>query len=178
MTLPGWNSAESAGFWSTFHFWASIVSLFFLGATEVLSHRYSDRHDELIKAEREAVDRHHAEEAANLRAQIDQTRKQVADDHSLKNRIRALFNSVDPQIVRKIDAGETDLTIRMPEETVKELDEFTKEAGEHPLLREDITGREWGESDTINNGSLGPQGSGFRQVEVRIKVFPELRKSP
>jgi hypothetical protein len=46
--IPGWDSIAGAGWWSTFYFWASIISLIGLGTSEVASHRYSERKDELV----------------------------------------------------------------------------------------------------------------------------------
>jgi len=48
---PGWDSVASAGWWSGFFFWASIISLLLLGVNEVVSHRYSERKDELAAEE-------------------------------------------------------------------------------------------------------------------------------
>ena len=46
--LPGWNSIESTGWWSNVHFWFGIGCLLLLGVTEVLSHYYAERRDELV----------------------------------------------------------------------------------------------------------------------------------
>lgn len=46
--LPGWDSADSAGFWSNFWFWVGIVCLFVVGAAEIVSHIYGLRKDGLI----------------------------------------------------------------------------------------------------------------------------------
>jgi hypothetical protein len=45
---PGWDSVDSAGFWSNFWFWVAIVSLFAVGASAVISHVYGLRKDELV----------------------------------------------------------------------------------------------------------------------------------
>jgi hypothetical protein len=45
---PGWESADSAGFWSHFWFWVGIVCLFVVGASEIISHIYVLRKDELM----------------------------------------------------------------------------------------------------------------------------------
>jgi hypothetical protein len=45
---PGWESVDSAGFWSHFWFWVGIVCLFAVGASAVVSHIYELRKDELI----------------------------------------------------------------------------------------------------------------------------------
>ncbi|MES2253694.1 MAG: hypothetical protein V4559_01490 [Pseudomonadota bacterium] len=78
---PGWNTAESAGWWSGFYFWFGIVALFVLGITEVISHRYGLRKDELFAiAERvtatqratheQEVEKQHSEEVARLHAKL------------------------------------------------------------------------------------------------------------
>jgi hypothetical protein len=60
---PGWNSIDTTAFWSSFYFWAGIVSLALLAATEVLSHRYGSRHDELVRSANES-------EVNTLKAQL------------------------------------------------------------------------------------------------------------
>jgi hypothetical protein len=45
---PGWDSVDSAGFWSHFWFWVGIVCLFAVGASEIISHIYGLRKDQLI----------------------------------------------------------------------------------------------------------------------------------
>ncbi len=45
---PGWNSVDSAGFWSHFWFWVGIVCLFAVGVSEIISHIYGLRKDELM----------------------------------------------------------------------------------------------------------------------------------
>jgi hypothetical protein len=45
---PGWDSVNSAGFWSHFWFWVGIVCLFVVGASAVISHIYELRKDELM----------------------------------------------------------------------------------------------------------------------------------
>lgn len=45
---PGWDSIEWSDFWNTFYFWAGIFCLFFLGASEVVSHYYGERHSDLV----------------------------------------------------------------------------------------------------------------------------------
>jgi hypothetical protein len=45
---PGWNSVESAGFWSHFWFWVGIVCLFAVGASVIIAHIYGLRKDELV----------------------------------------------------------------------------------------------------------------------------------
>ena len=45
---PGWNSADSVGFWSHFWFWFGIACLFVAGACQVISHIYKLRKDALV----------------------------------------------------------------------------------------------------------------------------------
>jgi hypothetical protein len=47
--VPGWESIQATGWWSGFFFWASIVSLIGLGISEVASHRFAERKDELVE---------------------------------------------------------------------------------------------------------------------------------
>ena len=79
--LPGWDSAESAGWWSHFHFWFGIVCLFLLGGSEVISHFYGLRKDELtIVAESEVTKRRETE-------QREKDARQQADTATLKHKL-------------------------------------------------------------------------------------------
>jgi hypothetical protein len=67
MTLiPGWDSVTGAHWWSNFFFWASILALVMLGITEIVSHRYTERKDELADIEQDRTKRRHDEEIARL----------------------------------------------------------------------------------------------------------------
>lgn len=65
--LPGWGSIGATAWWSTVYFWASIASLMLLGAMEVISHRYSDRKDELVELQQIAEKKVHDEEMSRVR---------------------------------------------------------------------------------------------------------------
>lgn len=78
---PGWDSIESTDFWNTFYFWAGIACLFLLGAFEVISHYYGERHSALIAAAERAaaeqrddsdqqIEKRHAAEVAQLQEQL------------------------------------------------------------------------------------------------------------
>lgn len=64
--IPRWDSIAGANWWSNFYFWASIFALILLGITEVVSHRYSERHDELSAIEQEATKKANDDEIARL----------------------------------------------------------------------------------------------------------------
>ncbi len=64
--IPGWESVSAAGWWSGFFFWASIVSLIGLGISEVASHRYGERKDELVAIEQDAKDKRHDEDMTRV----------------------------------------------------------------------------------------------------------------
>jgi hypothetical protein len=64
--IPGWGSIASAHWWENFYFWAGIVALILLGVTEVVSHRYTERKDELTATEQDETQRRHDEEMARL----------------------------------------------------------------------------------------------------------------
>jgi hypothetical protein len=83
---PGWNSVESAGWWSNFYFWFGIVALFLLVITEVLAHRYSLRKDELLSiAESETQSAHNAEVAALSQQIADaKTARSLTEDQKVK----------------------------------------------------------------------------------------------
>jgi hypothetical protein len=64
--IPGWDSIASAGMWSGFYFWMSIGALIGLGVFEVASHRYSERKDEMVAVEQEAIQRRHDEDMTRV----------------------------------------------------------------------------------------------------------------
>jgi hypothetical protein len=76
--IPGWESIQATGWWSGFFFWASIVSLIGLGITEVASHRYSERRDELVETQQQAEKRHHDDEMAQVHLETSQTNERAA----------------------------------------------------------------------------------------------------
>jgi len=121
---PGWNSIEGAGWWSGFYFWFGIVALFVLGITEVISHRYGLRKDELVSvAERNAVqdratkDRQTEADAAKMRQELAEAKKAAADSgktastvaeqatprHLSATQEQAIFNAIAPFRGNKID---------------------------------------------------------------------------
>lgn len=76
---PGWSSIESAAWWSTAWFWAGIVSLLMLGICEVVSHRYSQRKDELADAHQRTLQRQHDTDIAELQLQAANANEQAAN---------------------------------------------------------------------------------------------------
>ena len=64
--IPGWSSIAGTAWWSGFYFWVSICALIALGMAEVASHRYSDRKDELVAIEQEAIQRRHDVDMAHV----------------------------------------------------------------------------------------------------------------
>jgi hypothetical protein len=64
--FPGWDSIAGTGWWSGFFFWASIVSLIGLGVGEVISHRYSERKDELVERQQLDEKKQHDEDMARV----------------------------------------------------------------------------------------------------------------
>jgi hypothetical protein len=84
--MPGWDSIESSGWWSNFYFWAGIIALLTLGVSEVVSHRYTGRKDELTEREQIAAQRRHDvdiayahERAAQLEKDAEIARKETAE---------------------------------------------------------------------------------------------------
>jgi hypothetical protein len=79
--LPGWDSIDSAGFWSHFWFWVGIVCLFAVGASAVISHTYGLRKDKLM-----------SEKVVSL------TARQTAEVEALQNKLKevgALQNKLE-----------------------------------------------------------------------------------
>ena len=67
---PGWNSADSVGFWSHFWFWFGIACLFVAGACQLISHIYGLRRDALVAHELVAL----ADRVADQRRKADEAR--------------------------------------------------------------------------------------------------------
>src|SRR5262249_45543900 len=82
MPLPGWDSITNTGWWSNFWFWFGIVCLFALGASEVVSHIYGLRRDELVDAAGHAAAEQYQRQAddaeARRRAEVEGLQKQLA----------------------------------------------------------------------------------------------------
>jgi hypothetical protein len=68
---PGWDSIASAGYWSHFWFWFGIACLFALGASEIVSHVYGLRKDELVAV---------AESNVSAQRKIDETEAKKQSD--------------------------------------------------------------------------------------------------
>jgi hypothetical protein len=184
MYLPGWDSLDTVG---RLNFWCHIAALVFIAAlalAEILAFVYGERRDTLVEArahalsvaqqqKEQATDERHAAEVADLRGQLDKTSKQVADDHSLKSRIRGLFASIDPNILHQIDSGFGDLTIRMQPPDIQRLQTLLAEPGGADLASITGFGRSWANS-MIANGTLGPSAPVPQQIEVAIKVAKTL----
>jgi hypothetical protein len=64
--IPGWESIQATGWWSGFFFWASIVSLIGLGISEVASHRFGERKDELVEIQQIAEKDRHDQDIARV----------------------------------------------------------------------------------------------------------------
>jgi hypothetical protein len=85
---PGWDSIEGAKGWADFYFWFGIGCLVLLAVSEVISHRYGLRKDELVaaaevttskqrKADQDAADARHAAEIGGLKGQLSEAEKKV-----------------------------------------------------------------------------------------------------
>jgi hypothetical protein len=76
--IPGWQSAAAAGWWSNAWFWASILSLLLLGVCEMISHRYSERKDEISADQQQATQRQHDKDIATLQLQAAEANERAA----------------------------------------------------------------------------------------------------
>jgi hypothetical protein len=77
--IPGWDSIAAATWWSSVYFWLGIVALLALGISEVVSHRYSERKDELVSEQQAAADRQHNDEIARLHLEASQATQRAAE---------------------------------------------------------------------------------------------------
>lgn len=101
--IPGWDSITGADWWSSFYFWAGIIALLALGVAEVVSHRYTDRKDELTTAQQDATQRRHDEEMARLHLATSK-----ADERA------AAANERAASLEKESAALRADLTKRLP----------------------------------------------------------------
>ena len=76
--IPGWDSVAGSRWWSNIYFWGSIGALILLGITEVVSHRYSQREDELSAIEQEAAKKTHEDEIAQLHVEAANANERAA----------------------------------------------------------------------------------------------------
>jgi hypothetical protein len=184
MLLPGWDSLETV---KTLNFSLHIAGLAFialLALSEILAFVYGERRDTLIETSENVAalqrqidtnnaNSRHAAEVAALQAQIEKTAKQVADDHSVKARVRKLFASIDANILRELDGGRLELPIRMQPADIEELQKLLAEPGGAELAKIESFGRGWMHS-AIVNGTLGPSSAVPQQIEVLIRALPAL----
>lgn len=116
-----------------------------------------------------------AASAKKALAGIADVRQQVTADHSVKARLRALFMSIDPNILRNIDYGRLDLTVRMQPGDFSDLQKLITEPGGDTLVRVKALGRAFRDS-ALANGTLGPQTAVPFQEEVMIVVSPDMEQ--
>lgn len=76
--FPGWYSITGTHWWENFFFWASIVALILLGVAEVISHRYTERKDELTNIEQQQAQIQHDKDMAALHLQASQANERAA----------------------------------------------------------------------------------------------------
>jgi hypothetical protein len=76
--IPGWESIQATGWWSGFYFWASITSLIGLGISEVASHRYSERRDELMEIQQRDEKNQHDDDMARLHLETSKANAETA----------------------------------------------------------------------------------------------------
>jgi hypothetical protein len=76
--IPGWASVAGAHWWSNFYFASSIGALILLGVTEVISHRYSERKDELSAEEQTDTQKRYDAEIARLHADTEASKAETA----------------------------------------------------------------------------------------------------
>ncbi|MBV8568573.1 MAG: hypothetical protein JO273_24290 [Methylobacteriaceae bacterium] len=189
MHLPGWNSADStARFHNFFEFWGIVLFLIVV-LFEFLAYFYGHRRDWLVnEAVRQAsIQRQQADDPAKLQRESDatqiarleeelwQTSKQVAADHSVKTRLRNLLETIDPQIIRAIDAGQTDLVVRMQPSDIVALRSLIQDPEGASLVTIVGLGRRFLNS-LINNGSLGPSTPVAEQQEVQLHISTNLKE--
>jgi hypothetical protein len=121
--MPGWTSAAGAGLWSNVFFWVGIAALLFLGASEVISHRYTERKDELVAEEQKRTERQHRDEIARLDLETAQANERSAvlekDAAELKASNLSLEQQIAPRRLKPEDIERLILILRHhPGETI------------------------------------------------------------
>jgi hypothetical protein len=141
--IPGWDSAASADLWSNVFFWAGIIALLFLGISEVVSHRYTERKDELVSEQQAATERRHDEEMARLLLETAQANERAANLEKEAEQLRTIaawrrLSSQQYDILKKELVGKsfdvwTSWVGKDPEATVfrNDIDKALTEAGLH-----------------------------------------------
>ncbi len=76
--IPGWDSVAGAHWWSNIYFAASIGALILLGVFEAVSHRYSERKDELSAIEQQKIQDQHDKDVAAIHLQAANLEKEAA----------------------------------------------------------------------------------------------------
>ena len=101
--IPGWQTAADADWWSSVWFWVSIASLMLLGVSEVISHRYSERKDELSTKQQEVAERQHNDTIAALQLQTAQAIARAAEANSALDKYKAPRALTEEQMASFID---------------------------------------------------------------------------
>jgi hypothetical protein len=93
--LPGWDSIADTDWWSNFYFWAGIIALLLLGVSEVVSHRYTERKDELVAKEQAVIQQGYDKEIAQLHLEASQANERAVklEQENLKLRDELLKRS-------------------------------------------------------------------------------------
>jgi hypothetical protein len=145
--------------------------------TETIAQIYAHRETQLAALAERARNEELQQKENALQSALETVRKLQAADHSVKKRMRDLLAAIDTQIIRRVDAGERTLTIRMQPADIEGLQSLIAEAGDEKLLT--IVG--YGVTmlnSVIMNGTLGPSAAVPEQTQVRINIFPILRGTP
>ena len=98
------------------------------------------------------------------------------EDKSIKKRIRDLFSTIDSQINKVIDNGQTDISIRMQPSDLNNLRSLIAEAGADSPVQITGTGKSCIDC-TLSNGTLGPQGAVHEQMQAFLHISPSLQNT-
>jgi hypothetical protein len=107
--LPGWDSIDGAKSWGDLYFWFGIACLFLLGASEILSHYYGVRKDELVAAAESGLNEERAKKDAQYEDQLRSAQK-AADDATMKA-AQLAAQSADRQIRRHLRPDQKDFLV-------------------------------------------------------------------
>jgi hypothetical protein len=113
--IPGWQTTADAGWWSNFWFGASLCSLAFLGICELISHRYSERKDELAAQQQTDTQNQHDDDIARLQLQAAQAHERAAEAELKLEQLRKQLGprQLNPETFRKAMEGKPKARVKI-----------------------------------------------------------------
>jgi hypothetical protein len=122
--IPGWESIQATGWWSGFFFWASIISLIGLGISEVASHRYSERRDELLETQQRIEKEQHDDDIARLHLEAAKANAETAKANEAAAKANERAAEAEVAFIKFRKPRSTLLTLEVRSEMTEKLRPF------------------------------------------------------